>query len=91
MARGFESKQVESQQAEAERRRELRARDGAPHADAGHRHTLELAVRDVRHRLETARDERLRIQLGLALEALEAQLREAGPPARDVDSKGGGG
>jgi hypothetical protein len=78
MARGFESKQVEGQQAEAERQRELRAREAGPRdPNAARRHSLELAMLDVRHRLEAARDERLRSQLRLALDALEAQLREA--------------
>jgi hypothetical protein len=86
MARGFESKQVESQQAEAERQRELRAREPSRRAaSAGRRRSLELAAVDVRQRLEAARDERLRSQLRLALDHLEAQLRDTAPPAASQD------
>lgn len=75
MARGFESKQVEHQQAEAERRRELRERARLPDAAASaRRRSLELARTDVLRRLEAAGDERLREQLRRALGALAAEL-----------------
>ena len=78
MARGFESKQVEHQQEEAERQRGLRKRkpSEAP-ATAGRRRSLELARSDVLRRLEAARDERLREQLRLALAAIEKELGSA--------------
>ena len=76
MAKGFESKQVEDQQAEAERRRELRDRDanvtGA--AASSRRKSLELARTDAQRRMETAADDRMRTLLKRNLEAIQAEL-----------------
>jgi hypothetical protein len=84
VARGFESKQTEDQQAEAERRRALRAKgnEAAARVDP-RRRSLELALSDVRQRLAAARDERLREQLLRALEDLEARLGRLAPPSGD--------
>ena len=81
MARGFESKDVEYQQAEAERRRtpgraltpEERERDSE-------RKTIELALLRARADLAAARSDAHRQMLTSAIAALEAQLQEpAGP------------
>lgn len=75
MARGFESKQVEHQQAEAERRRELRERGRVPDpALAARRRSLELARADVLQRIAAARNDRLVEQLRLTLAAIEKEL-----------------
>ena len=76
MARGFESKQVEDQQAEAQRRRERR--EGDPLDDPARvtrRRTLEMARVDVSRRLEAATAAPLREMLTRALEAIDAELR----------------
>lgn len=75
MARGFESKQVEDQQAEAERRRSLRDRasDEDP-ARRVRRRTLELARVDVERRLAAASAPPLREMLKRSLEAIDHEL-----------------
>ncbi len=76
MARGFESKQVEDQQAEAERRRDRCDGDAAEDpARATRRRTLEMARVDVRHRLELATAAPLREMLKRTLEAIDQELR----------------
>lgn len=77
MARGFESKQVESQQAEAERQRALREEDRGPVADravVARRRSLELARVDVERRLAAAGAAPLREMLKRTLEAIDAEL-----------------
>jgi hypothetical protein len=76
MARGFESKQVEDQQAEAQRRRERREGDAPDDpARVTRRRTLEMARVDVSRRLEAATAAPLREMLTRALEAIDAELR----------------
>lgn len=85
MARGFESKQTEDQQAEAERKRALRERD--PQAETPvdpRRRSLELARSDVSRRLLAAKDERLREQLRLALTAIEKELACSDPSSKST-------
>jgi hypothetical protein len=75
MARGFESKSVADQQAEAENRRARRHAPQAAQASGGaRRRSLELARADAVHRIEQATDERYRAMLQQALAALDAQL-----------------
>ena len=75
MARGFESKQVEDQQAEAERRRSRR--DAGPAEDPAHvtrRRSLEMARVDVNRRLQAATAAPHREMLKRTLEAIDAEL-----------------
>jgi len=76
MARGFESKSVADQQAEAENRRSPRAGEPADPAAALRRRRLELARADAQHRLEQASDERYRAMLTKAVADLDKQLDE---------------
>ncbi len=77
MARGFESKQVEDQQAEAERRRQRRESGKAEDpARVNRRRSLEMARVDVGRRLETATAAPLREMLRRTLEAIDAELRK---------------
>ena len=75
MARGFESKDVEFQQAEAERGRskgrELTAEERESQAKRG---TLELALTRARADLTAARSEAHKKMLQQAIDALEKQL-----------------
>ena len=76
MARGFESKQVEDQQAEAERRRDQR--NGAAAEDPARvtrRRSLELARVDVQRRLDLATAAPLREMLKRTLAAIDGELR----------------
>ena len=86
MARGFESKDVEFQQAEADRLRSNSARPADPaERDAqGRRRTVELALLRARSDLVTARAAPHRRMLEQAIDALEAQLASlaGGPPAQ---------
>ena len=77
MARGFESKQVEDQQAEAQRRRERRE-DASPDdpARVTRRRTLEMARVDVSRRFEAATAAPLREMLKRTLEAIDAELQK---------------
>jgi len=81
MARGFESKQVESQQAEAERRREAADEPGPmeDRARLARRRSLELARADVRHRLASATAAPLQEMLKRSLAALETEIAALGP------------
>jgi len=76
MARGFESKDVEYQQAEAERAKsrgpELSAEEREAHAK---RRTIELAIARARSDLAAARSPAHRAMLEQAIAALEAQLQ----------------
>lgn len=81
MARGFESKQVESQQAEAERQRSLR--DDKPpvedRARLARRRSLELARADVKRRLAAATAAPLQEMLKRSLAAVDAEIAALGP------------
>jgi hypothetical protein len=76
MARGFESKDVEFQQAEAERVKKLGRPLSADERDRnGRRQTIELALARARADLAVARTAPHRKMLTDAIEALERQLQ----------------
>jgi hypothetical protein len=76
MARGFESKDVEFQQAEAERAKTLRAPLTPEQRDAqARRRTLELALARARADRQAARSEAHRRMLDQAVAALERELQ----------------
>ena len=76
MARGFESKDVEYQQAEAERARMPgRGLTPAQRAAGTARTTVELALARKRAELDSARSEAHRRMLTAAIEALELELK----------------
>jgi hypothetical protein len=78
MARGFESKDIEFQQAEAERTRtgapRSPARTPAQRATESQRKTIELALTRKRAELAAARSDPHRRTLTAAIEALEQEL-----------------
>jgi hypothetical protein len=75
MARGFESKDVEFQQAEAERQKTVRRALSPAERDAiNERRTVELALARARAERDAARSEAHRRMLDQAVAALEAQL-----------------
>jgi hypothetical protein len=75
MARGFESKDVEFQQAEAERRKIVRRALSPAERDAiNERRTVELALARARAERDAARSEAHRRMLDQAVAALETQL-----------------
>jgi hypothetical protein len=75
LARGFESKDVEFQQAEKERVKTLRSPlTAAERAAAERRQTLELALTRAKADLEAARTPAHRRMLADAIAALEQQL-----------------
>jgi len=75
VARGFESKDVEFQQAEAERARTLRrALSADERAALARRRTIELALARARADLTHARTDAHKHMLTEAIKALEAQL-----------------
>jgi hypothetical protein len=75
MARGFESKDVEFQQAEAERARTLRpALSPEQRAVEAQRKTVELALARKRVELGAARSDAHRRTLAAAIDALEQEL-----------------
>ena len=76
MARGFESKDVEFQQAEAERKKASR-RVLTPEERAAmeKRRTLELSLAKVRADRDAARSPAHRLMLDQAVEALEQELQ----------------
>lgn len=82
MARGWESKSVEDQMAAAEAakaERQVRAKPQfSPHEREQNerRQSLVLSRSQILRRLKVAQNARYRTQLELALEHLEAQLRE---------------
>ncbi len=81
MARGFESKDVEFQQAEAERGRTLkRALTPMEREALDRRRTLELALIKARADREAARSDAHRRMLDVAVAALETQLKHAAGP-----------
>lgn len=76
MARGFESKDVEFQQAEAERAKTVgRALTPAEREARTKRRTLELALVKARADREAARSDTLRRMLDQAITSLETELR----------------
>jgi hypothetical protein len=75
MARGFESKDVEFQQAEAERRRPAgRAMSASEREGADRRRSIELALTRSRSDLASATSAAHRRMLEQAIAALERQL-----------------
>jgi hypothetical protein len=75
MARGFESKDVEFQQAEAERRAPVRRALTPEEREASaRRRTLELSLAKARADLDSARSEAHRRMLAHAIAALEQQI-----------------
>jgi hypothetical protein len=75
MARGFESKDVEFQQAEAERAPATRRALSAEERDAlAQRRTVELSLARAKADLQRARNDAHRQMLTAAITALEAQL-----------------
>ena len=75
MARGFESKDVEFQQAEAERRRSVGpAMSAAEREDAARRRSIELALTRSRNDLANATSAAHRRMLEQAIADLERQL-----------------
>jgi hypothetical protein len=76
MARGFESKDVEYQQAEAERAKSLGPELSAGEREAlARRRTIELAISRARSDLAAARSRAHREMLERAIASLEEQLR----------------
>jgi hypothetical protein len=79
MARGFESKDVEFQQSEAERAKNLRRALTPEERDArDRRRSLELALARARGDRDAARSDAHRRMLQQAVEALETELRQLG-------------
>jgi len=75
VARGFESKDVEFQQAEAERAATAKpASTAEQRAAAAERRTVELALARARADLQSARNDAHRQMLAAAITALEARL-----------------
>jgi hypothetical protein len=74
MARGFESKDVEYQQAERERARNGRADVSGHKPSDGRRASLELTLAHLRADLGRARAEAHRAMLEQAIATLEAEL-----------------
>lgn len=78
MARGWDSKAIEDQIAEAEAAKAVREKPilSLDEREALARlRSLELSRLQVVHRLEAARDERYRVQLRAALEHLDTEIR----------------
>ena len=76
MARGFESKDVEFQQAEATREKAPRRALSVDEREAAERRqTLELSLARARGELASARSEEYRRMLERAIAALEAQVQ----------------
>ena len=81
MARGWETKSVEDQKsaAEADRDAQIKPRISPDErAEQERRQSLMLSRALILSRLKAARDARYRAQLQVALEQLDAQLREFG-------------
>jgi hypothetical protein len=78
MARGFESKDVEYQQAEAERGAAVKeAMSPAEREVESRRRTIQLALARARADLEAARTDAHRRMLAAAIATLEQQLAQA--------------
>ena len=82
MARGWESKNVESQQDEAQRARPGTGDSHEPPEVQVRRRTLELALARARADLQSARAPAHRKMLEQAIEALSEQLSTLGAKAR---------
>jgi hypothetical protein len=83
MARGFDSKDVEFQQAEAARTpARRRALTGEERDQAAHRQTIELSLAHARDELAVARSDAHRRMLEAAIDHLRQQL---GPGARNSE------
>ena len=79
MARGWESKSVEDQIGAAEAEREIRARrqlTDEQREEGEQKQSLMLSRALILSRIKAARDPRYRAQLQVALDQLEARLRE---------------
>jgi len=79
MARGWESKSVEDQIGAAEAEREIRARrqlTDEQREESEQKQSLMLSRALILSRIKAARDPRYRAQLQVALDQLEARLRE---------------
>jgi hypothetical protein len=77
MARGFESKSVESQQEEAQRAKAFRpALSAEEHARQAQREGLELALAQTQAEMSAACKPAHREMLKLRLEAIQANLRD---------------
>ena len=80
MARGFESKSVQSQWQDAEDARAARGRRPEDRDDVErrkHRESLELSRRRIEHELAATNSDRRREQLQAALAHLDGELRKA--------------
>jgi hypothetical protein len=83
MARGWESKQIEAQQADAARRDETAGRrtpTPAEQAVRQRRETLRLAAASTRHALTACRTDAHREILRMQLEAIEREADALPPP-----------
>ena len=82
MARGFESKSVQSQWQDAEAAQELKARGRGEDRETierrKHRESLELSRRRVERELAETRSDRRREQLQAALAHLDGELKRIG-------------
>jgi hypothetical protein len=77
MARGFESKSVESQQEESQRERQLRPALSAEELERQtRRNGLELALAQTQSEMSAACKPAHREMLKLRLEAIQAQIRD---------------
>jgi hypothetical protein len=77
MARGFESKSVESQQEEAQRTKAMRpALSPEEHARQSRKAGLEMALAQTQSELSAACKPAHREMLKLRLEAIQAQIRD---------------
>jgi hypothetical protein len=84
MARGFESKDVEFQQSEAERAKpKSPALSAAEHADLVRRQTIEMSLTRARSELARAASAAHRRMLEQAIADLERQLASSTPTAMD--------
>ena len=80
MARGFESKSVQSQWQDAEDTRAARGRKAEDRGDMErrkHRESIELSRRRIEHELAETRSDRRREQLQAALAHLDNELKKA--------------
>jgi hypothetical protein len=86
MARGFESKDVEYQQAEAQRTQDVRSPGRGAHAVSDRQRTLELSLSRAEADLAAARSPVHRQMLEQAIAALRGQIDRAAsaaaPPSR---------
>jgi len=79
MARGWESKSVEAQQADRERHEPVVAAPAIDRAQAAARRTLELARARAQSDLDAATHPAHRTMLEAAIRALDEQLSRGGP------------